>query len=77
MTRLAIAASSSVLLVTAYSFSPLIAVTIAALGAALLTAAIAISLRQAEREEIEHVMDIIDSCVAAERSSPEPARMVS
>lgn len=77
MTRLALAAAASVLLVTAYSLSPLVAVSIAALGAATLTAAVAMALRQAERDEIEHVMDIIDSCVAAEGPMPEPVRLVS
>ena len=77
MTRLAIAATASIVLVSAYSVSPLIAVTIAGIAAAALTAAIALSLRQAEREEIEHVMDIIDSCVASERTVAEPVRLVS
>ena len=77
MTRLALAAAASVLLVTAYSLSPLVAVTIAAVGAATLTAAVALALRQAEHEEIEHVMDIIDSCVAAEHPIAEPIRLVS
>jgi hypothetical protein len=77
MTRLVIAAAASVILVTAYSVSPLVAVTIAAVAAAALTAAIALSLRQAEREEIDRVMDIIDSCVVSERSVAEPVRLVS
>ena len=77
MTRLALAAAASVILVTAYSLSPLIAVTLAALSAATLTAAIAISLRRAEHEEIERVMDIIESCVEAERAIAEPVRLAS
>jgi hypothetical protein len=77
MTRLAIAAAASVILVTAYSVSPLIAVTIAAIAAAALTAAIALSLRQAEREEIDRVMDIVETCVASDRSMAEPIRLVS
>jgi hypothetical protein len=77
MTRLATAAAASVILITAYSLSPLVAVTIAAVAAAALTAAIALSLRQAEREEIDHVMDIVETCVASERSMAEPVRLVS
>ena len=77
MTRLALAATASVIFVAAYSLSPLVAVAIAAAGAAVLTAAVAMSLRQAEMDEVEHVMTIIDACVATERKSPELMRLVS
>jgi hypothetical protein len=77
MTRLALAAAATVVFIGAYSLSPLIAVGIAAIGAAFLTAAVAISLRQAERNEIEHVMEIIEACVVSEREAPEAAQMAS
>jgi hypothetical protein len=77
MTRLALAAAGSVIFIAAYSLSPLVAVALAATGAAILTAVVALSLRQSEIEEIEHVMGIIDACVATERRSPEPLRLVS
>ena len=77
MTRIALAAVASIAFIATYSLSPLLAVAIAALGAAVLTAYIATSLRQAELREIEHVMTIIDSCAAVERSIPEPVRLVS
>lgn len=77
MTRLALAAAATVIFIAAYSLSPLIAVGIASIGAAMLTAAVAMSLRQSERKEIEHVMSIIEACVVNEREQPEPARMVS
>jgi Flp pilus assembly protein TadB len=77
MTRLALAAAATAVFIAAYSLSPLIAVGIAAIGAALLTAAVAISLRQAELKEIEHVMEIIEACVVSEREAPEAARIAS
>ena len=78
MTRIALAAAASIVFVATYALSPLFAVAIAAVGAAALTATIAISLRQAELREIEHVMDIIEACTAAEREqAPEPIRLVS
>ena len=77
MTRIALAAAASIVLVATYSLSPLLAVAIAAAGAAVLTAAVAISLRQAELREIEHVMDIIDACASTDRQMAEPIRMVS
>jgi uncharacterized BrkB/YihY/UPF0761 family membrane protein len=77
MTRIALAAAASIAFAAIYSLSPLIAVAMASVGAAVLTAAIAISLRQAELREIEHVMDIIDSCAIADRQVPEPVRLVS
>ena len=77
MTRIALAAAASIIFVATYSLSPLLAVAIASVGAAVLTAAIAVSLRQAELHEIEHVMDIIDSCTVADRRVAEPIRMVS
>jgi hypothetical protein len=77
MTRLATAAASSIVLVTAYSVSPLVAVALASIAAAVLTGAIALSLRQAEREEIAHVMDIVDSCVASDERAPQQVRLVS
>jgi uncharacterized BrkB/YihY/UPF0761 family membrane protein len=77
MTRIALAAAASIAFVATYSLSPLLAVAIAAVGAAVLTATIAISLRQAELREIEHVMNIIDSCGSNERLVAEPIRLVS
>ncbi len=77
MTRIALAAAASVVFVATYALSPLFAVAIAAIGAAALTATIAISLRQAELREIEHVMDIIDACAVSERHAAEPMRLVS
>jgi hypothetical protein len=77
MTRIALAAAASVVFVATYALSPLFAVAIAAVGAAALTAMIAISLRQAELSEIEHVMAIIDACAVSERQAAEPMRLVS
>jgi len=77
MTRLALAIVATAVLVALYSLSPLFAVALAAAGAAALTAAVAISLRRAEQDEIAHVMEIIDACVAAEQNIPEPVRLVS
>jgi uncharacterized BrkB/YihY/UPF0761 family membrane protein len=77
MTRIALAAAASIAFAAIYSLSPLIAVAIASVGAAALTATIAISLRQAELREIEHVMNIIDACAIADRQVAEPVRMVS
>ena len=77
MNRIALAAAASVAFIGTYSLSPLLAVAIAAVGAAVLTAVIAVSPRQAELREIEHVMSIIDACAAADRQVVEPVRMVS
>jgi hypothetical protein len=77
MTRLALAAAASVIFVATYSLSPLLAVAIAAIGAALLTASIAMSIRHSENQEIEHIMTIIDACVVAEQHSHEPVQLVS
>jgi len=77
MTRFAIAAAASLVLIAAYALSPLAAVAIAAAASAVLTAAVAIALRRAERDEIAHVMEIIDACVAVEEPAPLGARMVS
>lgn len=77
MTRIALAAAASIAFAATYSLSPLLAVAIAAMGAAALTAAVAISLRQAEAREIEHVMSIIDACNMPEREIREPIRLVS
>ena len=77
MTRIAIAAVASIAFIATYSLSPLLAVAIAAVGAAVLTAVIAVSLRQAELREIEHVMSIIDACAVSDRQVAEPIRMVS
>lgn len=77
MTRIAIAAAASLAFVATYSLSPLAAVAIAAMGAAVLTAFIAIGIRDAEQREIEHVMTIIDACDVAELFHTEPIRLVS
>ena len=77
MNRIALAAAASIAFAATYSLSPLLAVAISAVGAVVLTAAIAISLRQAELREIEHVMSIIDACAAADRQVAEPIRLVS
>lgn len=77
MTRIALAAAATVAFAATYSLSPLVAVAIASIGAVALTAAIAVSLRQAELREIEHVMSIIDACAVADRHSTEPVRLVS
>ena len=77
MTRIAIAAAASLAFVATYSLSPLAAVAIAAMGAAVLTAFIAIGIRHAEQREIEHVMNIIDACDVAEPFHIEPIRLVS
>jgi hypothetical protein len=77
MIRTAYAAAASIALVATYSLSPLFAVALAAAGAAVLTAMIAISLREAERSEIEHVMSIIDACAVTEHETAEPLRLVS
>jgi hypothetical protein len=77
MNRLVFAVSATVVLFGAYAISPLAAAAVAAAGAAVLMASLAIMLRNAERAEIAHVMEIIDACVAAEEHSAQPARMVS
>ena len=77
MNRIAYAAAASIAFVATYSLSPLFAVALAAAGAAVLTAMIAVALRQAEQREIEHVMNIIDACTIAERTAVEPLRLVS
>jgi len=77
MTRLALAAAGSAILVAAYSLSPLVAVAVAAIGATALMAVIAMVLQQAEREEVERVMTIIDACVESESRPLEPVRLVS
>ena len=77
MTRIALAAVASIAFIATYSLSPLLAVAIAAVGASVLTAVIAVSLRQAELREIEHVMNIIDACAVSDRQIAEPMRMVS
>ena len=77
MTRIAIAAAASLAFVATYSLSPLAAVALAAMGAAVLTAFIAIGIRNAERREIEHVMTIIDACDIADSFDVEPIRLVS
>jgi hypothetical protein len=77
MTRIALAAVASIAFIATYSLSPLLAVAIAAVGAAVLTSVIAVSLRQAELREIEHVMNIIDACAVSDRQIAEPIRMVS
>jgi len=77
MTRIAFAAAASIVFVAAYSVSPLAAIAIAAAAAAVLSGAIALSLRDAEHQEIQHVMEIIETCVATERALPEPIRLVS
>ena len=77
MTHLALASVASIIFIATYALSPLVAVAIAAIGAALLTASIAMSLQHAERQEIDHVMTIIDACVAADYQMQEPVRLVS
>ena len=77
MTRIALAAIASLAFVATYSLSPLVAVAIAAIGAAVLTAMVASSLHQAELREVEYVMEIIDACAASDRTAPEPLRLVS
>jgi F0F1-type ATP synthase membrane subunit c/vacuolar-type H+-ATPase subunit K len=77
MTRIAYAAVASIAFIATYSLSPLLAVGIAAFGAAVMTAIIAVALRQAEMREIEHVMTIIDACAAADHQAVEPLRLVS
>jgi len=77
MTRIASATIVSLAFVATYSLSPLVAVAIAAIGAAVLTAMVASSLHQAEAREIEHVMDIIDACAVSDHALPEPLRLVS
>lgn len=77
MTHIAYAAAASIAFVATYSLSPLFAVGLAAVGAAVLTAMIAVALRQAELHEIEHVMDVIDACAMSERTAAEPLRLVS
>ena len=77
MTRIAYAAAASIAFIATYSLSPLVAVGIAAVGAAVITGMIAVALRQAETREIEHVMNIIDACTVADRQAAEPLRLVS
>lgn len=77
MTRIAYAAAASIAFVATYSLSPLLAVGLAAVGAAVLTGMIAVALRQAELREIEHVMNIIDACASADRETAAPLRLVS
>ena len=77
MTRIAIAAVASLVFVATYSLSPLVAVAIAAMAAAVLTAFIAIGIREAEQREIAHVMNIIDACDVTEPFAAEPIRLVS
>lgn len=77
MTRIAYAAAASIAFVATYSLSPLFAVGLAAAGAAVITAMIAVSLRQAEMREIEHVMDVIEACAINDREAVEPLRLVS
>src|SRR5579859_2355585 len=77
MTRIAYAAAASIAFIATYSLSPLVAVGIAAVGAAVITGMIAVALRQAETREIEHVMNIIDACTVADRQAAGPLRLVS
>lgn len=77
MTRIAYAAAASIAFIATYSLSPLVAVGIAAVGAAVITGMIAVALRQAEIREIEHVMNIIDACTVADHQAVEPLRLVS
>jgi len=77
MTRIAYAAAASLAFIATYSLSPLVAVGIAAIGAAVITGMFAIALRQAEMREIEHVMTIIDACAAADHEAARPLRLVS